>query len=266
MSAPELKPTIVKIGGSLMESPEALRSLTKALAELWLGGMPLVLAHGGGKDINRNLAWLGEAPQFKNGLRVTSEAAMEIVEMTLSGAVNKRLVSLLQFVGARACGLSGVDGSTLVCRPLDPELGRVGTIAQVRPALIEALLKDRFLPVLSPISADAAGLHYNVNADDAASALATGMKAEKLVFVSDVPGVMDAPPDKGGVIIPGLNRDSAEALIAEGVIAGGMIPKVRSCLSAVEAGVGEVHICGFTNAEALEAQITGAVNGGTIVR
>ncbi len=257
--------TIVKIGGSLMESPEALSHLTKALADLWLGGKPLVLAHGGGKDINRNLGWLGEEPRFKGGLRVTSEAAMEIVEMTLSGAVNKRLVSLLQSAGARACGLSGVDGSTLVCRPLDPDLGRVGTIARVQTTLIDTLLMSRFLPVLSPVSADTAGHHYNVNADDAAAALATGMQASKLVFVSDVPGVMDAPPDKGGKIIPRLNRDSAEALILEGVIAGGMIPKVRSCLAAVEAGVGEVHICGFTTAEALEAQISGTANGGTIV-
>jgi acetylglutamate kinase len=158
-----------------------------------------------------------------------------------------------------------VDGSTLVCRPLDPALGRVGTIAQARPALVESLLTARFLPVLSPVSADSAGAHYNVNADDAAAALAMGMKAGKLVFVSDVPGVMDAPPDKGGKIVPRLNRASAEELIAAGVIAGGMIPKVRSCLAAVEAGVGEVHICGFTEAQALEDQITGAKNSGTIV-
>ena len=258
----KVTPVVVKIGGSLMESPAALRGLTKALAELWLGGMPLVLAHGGGKDINRNLAWLGEEPRFKDGLRVTSEAAMEVVEMTLSGAVNKRLVSLLQFAGARACGVSGVDGSTLVCRPLDPELGRVGTIAQVHPALVDALLKDRFLPVLSPVSADSVGQHYNVNADDAAAALATGMKAEKLVFVSDVPGVLDAAKK----IIPRMDRDAAEKLILDGVIAGGMIPKVRSCLAAVEAGVGEVHICGYSDAETLEAQVNGARNSGTIVR
>jgi acetylglutamate kinase len=256
-----MNPTIVKIGGSLMESHEALRRLTRALAELWSGGLPLVLAHGGGKDINRNLQWLGEEPRFVDGLRVTSEAAMEIVEMTLSGAVNKRLVSLLQSAGARACGLSGVDGSTLVCRPLDPALGRVGTIAQARPALVESLLAARFLPVLSPVSADSAGAHYNVNADDAAAALAMGMKAGKLVFVSDVPGVMDGEKN----IIPRLNRASAEELIAAGVIAGGMIPKVRSCLAAVEAGVGEVHVCGFSEAQALENQITGAKNSGTIV-
>jgi acetylglutamate kinase len=255
-------PIIVKIGGSLMESPEALRGLTKALAELWLGGMPLVLAHGGGKDISRNLQRLGEEPRFKDGLRVTSEAAMEVVEMTLSGSVNKRLVSMLQFAGARACGISGVDGSTLICRPLDPDLGRVGTVTQARPALVEALLKERFLPVLSPVSADAAGHHYNVNADDAAAALAVGMKAEKLLFVSDVPGVLDGEKR----IVPRLDRAAAERLIAEGVIAGGMIPKVRSCLAAVESGVGEVHVCGFATPAALEDQITGAENYGTIVR
>lgn len=256
-----MNPIVVKIGGSLMESSEALASLTKALAELWSAGMPLVLSHGGGKEINRNLQRLGEEPRFKDGLRVTSAAAMEIVEMTLSGSVNKRLVSLLQASGARACGLSGVDGSTLICRPLDPDLGRVGTIAQARPALVESLIAARFLPVLSPVSADAAGLHYNVNADDAAAALATGLKAAKLVYVSDVPGVRDGSKK----IVSRLNPESAEALITDGVIAGGMVPKVRSCLAAVESGVGEVHICGFTGAQALEDQITGAVNAGTIV-
>ncbi len=244
-----------------MESGDALRGVARALAPVWSGGIPLVLVHGGGKDINRNLQWLGEEPKFKDGLRVTSEDALLIVEMTLSGTVNKRLVSLLQGEGARACGISGVDGSTLICLPLDPELGRVGTVSHVRPALVEALLAARFLPVISPISTDTAGAHYNVNADDAAAALAVAMKAERLVYVSDVPGVMEA--DKR--IVPKLNRDAAESLIKSSVIAGGMIPKVRSCLSAVEAGVGEVHICGLSSAEQLEAQISGLSNSGTIV-
>ena len=244
-----------------MESGEALRGVARALAPLWSGGVPLVLVHGGGKDINRNLQWLGEEPKFKDGLRITSEDALLIVEMTLSGSVNKRLVSLLQAEGARACGISGVDGSTFICLPLDPELGRVGTVSKVRPALVEALLHDRFLPVVSPISADTAGAHYNVNADDAASALAVALKAERLVYVSDVPGVMDVEKKN----VSQLNRTMAESLIKSNVIAGGMIPKVRSCLSAVEAGVGEVHICGFSTSEALEAQISGASNSGTIV-
>lgn len=255
-----MRPVVVKIGGSLLESGDALRGLARALAPAWSGGVPLVLVHGGGKDINRNLQWLGEEPKFKDGLRITSEDALLIVEMTLSGTVNKRLVSLLQSEGARACGISGVDGSTLICLPLDPELGRVGTVSHVRPALVEALLAARFLPVISPISTDTAGAHYNVNADDAASALAVAMKAERLVYVSDVPGVMDGNKH----ILPKLNRDAAESLIKSNVIAGGMIPKVRSCLSAVEAGVGEVHICGFSSPEKLEAQISGTSNSGTI--
>ncbi len=244
-----------------MESSENLRGVARALAPLWSAGIPLVLVHGGGKDINRNLQWLGEEPKFKDGLRVTSEDALLIVEMTLSGSVNKRLVSLLQAEGARSCGISGVDGSTLVCHPIDPELGRVGTVFQVRPALVEALLQVRFLPVVSPISTDTTGSHYNVNADDAASALAVALKAERLIYVSDVPGVMDAAKH----IVPKLNRENAESMIGSQVIAGGMIPKVRSCLSAVEAGVGEVHICGFSTTEQLEAQISGASNSGTIV-
>lgn len=256
-----MRPIVVKIGGSLMESSDNLRGVARALAPLWSGGIPLVLVHGGGKDINRNLQWLGEEPKFKDGLRVTSEDALLIVEMTLSGSVNKRLVSLLQEEGARSCGISGVDGSTLLCHPIDPELGRVGAVFQVRPALVESLLHARFLPVVSPISTDTAGAHYNVNADDAASALAVALKAERLVYVSDVPGVMDA--DKH--LVSKLDREKAESMIESHVIAGGMIPKVRSCMSAVEAGVGEVHICGFSSSEALEAQISGVANSGTIV-
>ncbi len=256
-----MRPLVIKIGGSLMESAETLRGAVQALASAWSRGAPLILIHGGGKEINRHLAWLGEEPRFKDGLRVTSDAALEIVEMTLSGSVNKRLVSILQNAGARACGLSGVDGSTFVCRPIDPELGRVGAVVKVRPALAEALLQARFLPVISPISADTAGSHFNVNADDAASALAVETKAERLLYVSDVPGVLDAETR----IIPKLDRDRAEALIASEVISGGMIPKVRSCLAAVEAGVGEVHICGFESASALEKQITGTANTGTII-
>jgi len=140
-------------------------------------------------------------------------------------------------------------------------LGRVGAVFQVRPALVESLLHARFLPVVSPISTDTAGAHYNVNADDAASALAVALKAERLVYVSDVPGVMDA--DKR--IVSKLNREKADSMIGSHVIVDGMIPKVRSCLAAVEAGVGEVHICGFSSSEALEAQISGSVNSGTIV-
>jgi acetylglutamate kinase len=252
---------LVKIGGSLMESPLALQACANGLADAWRAGIPLVLVHGGGKDINRHLAKLGEEPRFKDGLRVTSEAALETVEMTLSGSVNKRLVTLIQSAGPSACGLSGVDGPTLICRPLDLELGRVGTVVEARPTLVSALLHAGFLPVVSPISVDAEGLHYNVNADDAAAALAVGLGAAKLLFVSDVPGVLDGEK----TLIPALDSQGIEARISSGEVTGGMIPKLRSCASAVKQGVGEVHICGLTSAAALSAQIRGLGNTGTIV-
>ncbi len=244
-----------------MESADRLRACAAGLASARRAGIPLVLVHGGGKDINRHLARLGEEPRFKDGLRVTSEAALETVEMTLSGSVNKRLVTLLQAEGQAACGLSGVDGPTLLCLPLDAELGRVGTVVEARPALVSALLAAGFLPVVSPISVDADGLHYNVNADDAAAALAVGLKAAKLLYVSDVPGVLDG--DKR--LIPALDQDGIETRIASGEVSGGMIPKLRSCASAVRQGVGEVHICGLTDAPVLDAQIRGLGNTGTIV-
>lgn len=259
---PSQRPVLVKIGGSMMDDEAALSGLCAALAALRRGGAPLILVHGGGKDINRHLAWLNETPVFQDGLRVTSEAALKIVEMTLSGYVNKKLVGLLNAAGGEAAGLSGVDGPTFTCEKISDSLGRVGRITQVNTALCEALLKADFLPVVSPISVDADMNHYNVNADDAASALAAAAQAAKLIFVSDVEGVRGAD----GARIPALDGAAIERLIADGVASGGMIPKLRSCRVAVEAGIGEVHICAWKGAGQLEDQITGRNNGGTIIR
>jgi acetylglutamate kinase len=251
----------VKIGGSMMDDEAALAGLCSALAALSRGGAPLVLVHGGGKDINRNLAWLNEEPVFKDGLRVTGAAALKVVEMTLSGYVNKKLVGLLNAGGAAAAGISGVDGPTLLCEPISAELGQVGRIVGVRPELVGALLAAGFLPVVSPISVDSAQAHYNVNADDAASALAAGIKAAKLIFVSDVEGVRGAD----GSRIPELDGPAIEALIRDGVANGGMIPKLRSCLAAVGQGMGQVEICKWTGPEAFAAQVGGSANSGTII-
>lgn len=223
---------------------------------------PLVLVHGGGKDINRHLAWLGEDPVFKDGLRVTGPAALKVVEMTLSGYVNKKLVGLLNAGGASAAGLSGVDGPTFLCEPISPELGQVGRIVRVDTGLVAALLAGGFLPVVSPISVDRAQAHYNVNADDAASALAAGLKAAKLIFVSDVEGVRGAD----GARLPLLDGPAIEGLIREGVASGGMIPKLRSCLAALGQGIGQVEICKWTDAQAFARQVEGSANTGTIIR
>lgn len=265
MTPPVSRPIVVKIGGSMMDDESALAGLCAALAGLRARGAaarPLVLVHGGGKDINRHLAWLGEEPVFKDGLRVTGPAALKVVEMTLSGYVNKKLVGLLNGAGAPAAGLSGVDGPTFLCEPLAAELGRVGRIVEVRTALVGALLAGGFLPVVSPISVDRAQAHYNVNADDAAAALAAGLQAAKLIFVSDVEGVRGAD----GARIPSLDGPAIEALIRDGVASGGMIPKLRSCREAVGQGIGQVEICKWTDAEAFAAQVDGSANTGTIIR
>jgi acetylglutamate kinase len=245
-----------------MDDEAALAGLCAALAGLRRGGSPLVLVHGGGKDINRHLAWLNEEPVFKDGLRVTGPAALKVVEMTLSGYVNKKLVGLLNAGGAAAAGLSGVDGPTFLCEPLAAELGLVGRIVEVRTGLVTTLLAGGFLPVVSPISVDRAQSHYNVNADDAASALAAGLQAAKLVFVSDVEGVRDA----AGTRLLFLDGPAIEALIRDGVASGGMIPKLRSCLAAVGQGIGQVEICKWSDARAFAAQIEGSMNSGTIIR
>jgi acetylglutamate kinase len=259
------RPVLVKIGGSMMDDEAALAGVCGVLAGLRSRGLPLALVHGGGKDINRHLAWLEEEPLFKDGLRVTSEAALKVVEMTLSGYVNKKLVGLLNVHGVRgskAVGISGVDGPTFLCERISADLGRVGRIVKVDTALVAALLGGGFLPVVSPISVDAGQSHYNVNADDAAGALAAALKAEKLVFVSDVEGVRDG----GGARLPSLDGAGIEELIGGGVATGGMIPKLRSCRAAVEAGIGEVHICKWQGAEAFAAQLQGTGNSGTIIK
>ena len=280
------RPVLVKIGGSMMDDEAALAGVCAALAALRRQGMPLALVHGGGKDINRHLAWLQEAPVFKDGLRVTGPAALKVVEMTLSGYVNKKLAGLLNASGGRAAGLSGVDGPTFLAERISEDLGMVGRIVKVDPALVEALLASGFLPVVSPISvgsavgsavgpavADSEGAggadaprkappHYNVNADDAASALAAALRAEKLIFVSDVEGVRG----RDGARIPALDGSGVERLIADGVATGGMIPKLRSCRAAVEAGIGEVHICKWEGPEAFAAQVRGTGNTGTVLR
>ncbi len=255
-------PWIVKIGGSIAEEGPVLNGILIALAELKKAGFPIILVHGGGKDINRHLAWLNEEPKFIGGLRVTSESALKIVEMTLSAYVNKKLVGILNQFASQAVGISGVDGPTLICEALSPELGQVGSVKEVRLELLKVLLSAGFLPVLSPISVDFQQTHFNVNADDAASAVAQAMQAAKLIFISDVQGVLDAQKK----VIPELSAPKIEAMIAEGIVAGGMIPKLRSCAEALKQGVQQVHICGWTSQQAFMSHMHEIENHGTIIR
>ncbi len=249
----------------MAENQESLSQCCQAVANACLRGLSVVVVHGGGKNISRNLKWVDEEPHFINGLRATSQKAMDIVEMTLSGQVNKHLVRLHnQFFpegDKKAIGISGVDGNLFLCQPISTELGQVGEITEVDSKWVKTILKQGGLPIVSPISVDKNGLAYNVNADEAARALAESLNVSKLIFISDVPGVLDGEKK----LIASLNEAAIRELIEKDVISGGMVPKIKSCLSCLKNGVGEVHISGFSSRENLEKQLLGLEPQGTII-
>ncbi len=228
---------VLKIGGNEIDQPEFLAGLSAAVKHL---DGPGVIVHGGGKEIAAALQRHGLEFEVVDGMRATSEAAMAVVEHVLSGAVNKRLVAQLNAVGVSAIGISGVDVQLMQTRPLRPggrDLGRVGEVVQVRASVLRALQAQGWLPVVSPVSVDHIDQRpTNVNADHAALAVATALNADELIFVSNVSGVMI-----DGVVVPRLTPSKIEAHITSGVIAGGMVPKVRSAVEALE-GVRAVRI------------------------
>ena len=258
-----MKNIVIKIGGSLAVDFQKLSEFVKAVSLLKTQGYNIALVHGGGKEINANLALLKETPQFIDGMRVTTPSIMNMVEMTLSGLVNKKIVRLFLDNNVKAIGISGVDASLfkVVKRKGNVDLGLVGEIQEVEEQLIFDLWKASYLPVISPVSYGN-GLSWNVNADTAASKLATALKADAFVLVSDVPGVLDLENN----VIPELSKEKAETLIQEGVISGGMIPKVRESFDSIEKGISSIHIVGFKDTETFCKQIQGKENGGTILK
>lgn len=239
---------LIKIGGAELENGPILGELVEALAGLLQEG-PLIVVHGGGSDIARLQERLGLEPCFVDGLRVTDAECMDVAEMVLSGSVNKRLTARLVAHGVRALGLSGVDGGLLRARQMvhpKGDLGRVGEITRVDAACLRDLIAQGFTPVISPISLGEDGYPFNVNADHAALAIASALGVAEMIFLTNVPGVLQE-----GQVVPELTVQQAEEMIAAGVINGGMIPKVRSALDAVEKGVGAARI---TNLAGLAAQ------------
>ncbi len=230
---------VLKIGGNEIDDEGFLDGLVAAIAALRRTVAP-VLVHGGGKEIARLQTALGLEPRFVEGLRVTDEESLRVAEMVLSGTVNKRLVARLVGAGIPAVGLSGIDGGLLrVQRMTHPsgDLGWVGEVTEVEAGLLTALLQQGVVPVVSPISLGPEGHSYNVNADHAAMALARALTAQSLAFVTNVPGVL-----VDGQVVGRLTAPEAGDWIARGTITGGMVPKVRSALDMVSAGVGEVRI------------------------
>jgi len=235
------KTVVVKYGGSAMQDESLRVSFAVDVVLLKYIGLRPVIVHGGGPQIAETLERLGKNSTFVDGLRVTDDATMEVVEMVLGGKVNREIVALVQRGGGQSVGLTGSDGDMIrVTRHLvdDRDLGRVGRVVAVDPAPIIAVNDAGYVPVIAPIGVDDAGVTHNVNADEAAGAIATALAAEKLILLTDVEGVRDAR----GELLSQLTADEARKHITEGTIREGMIPKVRCCIDALEHGVRQAHV------------------------
>lgn len=234
---------VVKYGGSAMLDEELKKSVIKDVTLLKLVGFKPIIVHGGGKEISKWVAKAGMEPEFVNGLRKTDEATMEIAEMVL-GKVGKSLVSMVESLGVRAVSISGKDGGMLKVEKKysqGQDIGFVGDIKKVNPKILYDLLEKDFLPIVCPIGLDDDYQTYNINADDAACAIARAVHAEKLAFLTDIEGVYRDPKDPS-TLISELHLSEAKELLDSGYVVGGMLPKLNNCISAIENGVSRVHI------------------------
>jgi len=232
------KVIVIKYGGHAMSDAELRASFAVDVVLLKFIGVQPVIVHGGGPQIGVILDRLGKESSFVDGLRVTDDDTMEIVEMVLGGKVNGEIVELVQRGGGRAVGLTGSDGAMLRARQRDPRLGRVGEVTSVDPDAIRAVMQAGFIPVIAPIGVDDDGTTYNVNADEAAGAVARSLQAEKLMLLTDIEGVLDG----SGELLAQLSIDEAHKLVEEGTVQGGMIPKVQCCIATLEGGVSRTHV------------------------
>ncbi len=238
------KTIIIKYGGSAMKDPKLKRSFIEDIVFMNLVGMNIIIVHGGGPSINKMLKKLDIKPKFFKGFRVTDEETMEIVEMVLAGKVNKDIVNNIQIQGVDAIGLSGKDGNLLQAqkKTIDGEdIGFVGEVVDVNIKLLQEIVKNSTIPVIAPIGKDNLGTTYNINADDVALAISKALNAEKLIYLTDVLGVLRDVKDSKSLISE-MNLDQAQEFIKNGVISDGMIPKVKCCVDAIQSGVKSVHI------------------------
>lgn len=238
------KTVVIKYGGSAMIDEKIKRSVMQNIVLMKLVGMNPVIVHGGGKEISTMLNKIGKESKFIKGLRVTDAETMEVVEMVLAGKVNKNIVSHIQSLEINAVGISGKDANTLIAtkKYVDgDDVGFVGEIKNVNTSLLDALITNDFIPVIAPIGIDKEGNTYNINADYAAAAIAGALEAEKLVFLTDVEGVLKDVDDKDSLISK-VAVSEVDKYIEDGVINGGMIPKIQCCVEGINKGVKSVHI------------------------
>lgn len=235
------KIVVVKYGGNAMTDEKLKNSVMKDIVLLWLIGVKVVLVHGGGPEITDTLAKLGKETVFKNGLRVTDKETVDVVQMVLAGKINKSLVNLLGTKGGKAIGLSGIDGRMITAKAKNTELGYVGEITKINAAPISDVLEKGYIPVVSTVACGEDGNVYNVNADTAAAKIAAELKAESLISMTDIAGVLRDKNDTS-TLIRVIKIDEVPELLDGGIIAGGMIPKAECCVNAVKWGVKRVFI------------------------
>ena len=235
------KVVVIKYGGNAMINEQLKEQVMEDIALLWLIGVKVVLVHGGGPEINELMDRLGKKPEFVNGLRVTDKETMDIVQMVLAGKVNKTLVNLLEMKGCKAMGISGMDGRLIEAKIKDERLGYVGEITKIHIDPVIDLLEKGYTPVISTVGCDKAGNTYNINGDTAAAYIAGALHAERLIMMTDIAGLL-RDKDDPSTLIAEVTVPEARELQKEGIISGGMIPKVECCIEAIEKGVKNVII------------------------
>ncbi len=258
------KIVVVKYGGNAMINEHLKQQVMQDIVLLWLIGVKIVLVHGGGPEINDMMDKLGKEPEFVDGLRVTDKETVDIVQMVLAGKVNKTLVNLLEMMGGKAMGISGMDGRLIESKIKDEKLGYVGEISRINIAPVSDLLEKGYIPVISTLGCDKDGNTYNINGDTAAAYIAGALGAERLIMMTDIAGVLRDKDDPSS-LIPEINLLEAEKLYDSGIISGGMIPKVDCCIEAINKGVKNVIIMNGTVPHSILMELLTDEGAGTMV-
>ena len=258
------KIVVIKYGGNAMIDENLKMQVMEDIALLWLIGVKVVLIHGGGPEISETMRRLGKKAEFVNGLRVTDRETVDIVQMVLAGKVNKTLVSLIQMKGGHAVGLSGIDGGIIEAKMKDEALGYVGQITKVRTQPITDLLEKNYIPIISTVASDRQGNTYNINGDTAAAHIAGALNAERLIMMTDINGVL-RDKDDPSTLIREMSIEEAKGLYDEGIISGGMIPKVDCCIEAINEGVSNVVIMDGRVPHAILMELLTDEGAGTMV-
>ena len=258
------KIVVIKYGGNAMIDENLKMQVMEDIALLWLIGVKVVLIHGGGPEISETMKRLGKKAEFVNGLRVTDRETVDIVQMVLAGKVNKTLVSLIQMKGGHAVGLSGIDGGIIEAKMKDEALGYVGEITKIRTQPITDLLEKNYIPIISTVASDRQGNTSNINGDTAAAHIAGALHAERLIMMTDINGVL-RDKDDPSTLIREMTVEQAKGLYEEGIISGGMIPKVDCCIEAINEGVSNVVIMDGRVPHAILMELLTDEGAGTMV-